>query len=176
MTTGTDTTPKLETYRNESEGLVEVKKIGPAGQVESVIIQGGRTFHLRAEERELIQMAAANDDQDPFRNGLLTLLSGGENRTELAKALSSPNHLTDDDMAELLGESIQGLRTRVETIANPVTLKRLLEVAAAKGVNANKQAVVATRLETVTAPPQPPTQAGNEPDPTPPPPGTRRAG
>lgn len=175
MTTGTDTAPKLETYRNESEGLVEVKKIGPAGQVESVIIQGGRTFHLRAEERELIQMAAANDDQDPFRNGLLTLLSGGENRTELAKALSSPNHLTDDDMAELLGESIQVLRTRVETIANPVTLKRLLEVASAKGVNANKQAVVATRLETVTAPPQPPTQAGNEPD-APPPPGTRRAG
>jgi uncharacterized coiled-coil protein SlyX len=178
-----------ELWRNESGGIVQVKKFGSTGNLEPVLVQPKRTFQMRSDERRLNQLEVATAAQDPWTNGLLTNLSIAEDAEDVEKIRTSPHQLTDDDMRNLFAGAISELRAKVAEISNPVTLKRLWEVGVANAAKPAKAAVVEARVREVdpnadylatqpaadpTVPP-PSADAGDEepPEPTPTPPGTR---
>jgi len=143
----------METWKNATRSTVVLKRFDRAGRLTDDVIRGGQTFHITPDERRLNQEIAATDDLDMFQNGLLAPVKLIETAEDVEQFKSNPNHMSEDDMLALLqSRSAKAFRDRVSEITNPVTLKRLLEMAQTEEANATVKQVefVSSRLQEVS--------------------------
>jgi len=128
---------KYEAWKNATRSTVVLKKIDRSGNLIDEVIRGGRTFNLTPDERRLNQEIASTDKLDMFQNGLLSPVRLIEGATDVEKFKETPNHISEDEMAALItGQSQKAFTERVTAITNPVTLKRMLEIAESDEVDA----------------------------------------
>ncbi len=184
---GTSKSPEI--WRNNSEGILQIKKLGPNGRLEPILVHPGRTFDMTVEERRLNQMEIATPADDPWTNELLGRMDILEGDADVA-AHRTPGQLGESEMKDLFAGAIGDLRTAVAGITNPVTLKRLWDLGTASETKPAKLSVVEARVREVdpsaqylaTAPPAPASApestgtGGGEPAPPVTPPLGTRAG
>lgn len=152
MSTGTDT--KQEKWRNEAAGLWYIKRI-VKGEEELVAINGGKVFHISAEERRLNQDEAA-PGMDPFTNGTFTFLDGMEvitSEEDREAIFANPNALGVDEMTKLYDQATPygEVTARVALVTNTLTLRRMLEVGRESDASMRKVQAVEARLAELEA-------------------------
>lgn len=145
---------KYESWKNATRSTVILKKIDRHGNIIDEVIRGGRSFSLTPDERRLNQEIAASDDLDMFQNGLLSPVKLIEGATDVETLKGNPNHISEEEMAELITANEQTkFVERVEAISNPVTLRRMLEIAESDEVDGTvKQARIITERLHALAP------------------------
>jgi hypothetical protein len=118
-----------ETWSNNGQGDVFVLTFDHTGKLRSVPIRSGQKLTMTIEERQLNQERAFAKDVDIFHNGRLTpvrLVDTAEDYEEIA---SNPNHLSEDDMKEILKLKGKTFSSRLETITNVIALERMVDLA-----------------------------------------------
>lgn len=126
-----DDSSGMETWKNATRSTVVLRRFDRTGKLTDEVVRGGSVFHITPDERRLNQEIAASDDLDMFQNGLLAPVKLIESAEDVEQFKSNPNHMSEDDMLALLqSRSAKAFQERVSNITNPVTLKRLLEMAA----------------------------------------------
>lgn len=142
-----------ETWKNVTAGTVVLRKIDRNGELIHEVITGGRTIHVTPTERRLNQEQCATDELDFFQNGILTPVRLIEGAEDVEKIRGNPNHMSEDDMAELFkAKGLKAFQEKVESVSNPITLNRMVEIAKAEEVNATMRQVqiLEARLADVT--------------------------
>lgn len=143
--------PDLELWRNVSAGRVFLKQFNQRGELVDHLINGGKTFNISPKERRINQEMAATEELDVFSNGMLSPVKLIETEEDTAAIANNPNLMAESEMSEIFSGHHKTFAKRVADISNPVTLQRLLEVAASDDVDAKVSQVdlIKARLEEV---------------------------
>lgn len=145
-----DDPTKYETWRNVTEGTVWLQRFNRKGELQDELIVGPRTFHITPAERRLNQEMAADETLDHFSNGVFVpvkLLEGDEDNETIQ---TNPNHIGEADMKALLNtKQWKAFQSKVGEISNPITLRRLLEIARAEDATIKQVELIQGRLKTV---------------------------
>lgn len=142
---------RTEIWRNDSKGVVQVKKLGPNGRLEPVLVQPGRSFDMTSEERKLNQMEIATAADDPWTNDLFGRVGAIDSIVESnpdKEIASTPERVSADD---LFGLGIPDLKERVAEITNPATLRAIYESGVRSEARPAKLAVVEARVREIDA-------------------------
>lgn len=118
---------ELETW--EANGRVCIRKVDRNGNLEPVMVNRGRRIQLTEEERRLNQLRAASEEMDPFANGTLSPVRLVEGSEAAEAILSNPNHVTEDDMRELLSGHHKTFEKRLNEFVSPYILRRMIDMA-----------------------------------------------
>ncbi len=140
-----------EIWRNDSEGIVQVKKAGANGRLEPVLVQPGRTFDMTTDERKLNQMEIATATDDPWTNKLFSRVGAIDSIVESDPArevASTPDRVS---FADLFSLGLPDLRAQVADITNPTTLRAMYESGVESGAKPAKIQVVADRVREIDA-------------------------
>lgn len=164
------TADELETWENVSQGRVVIKKFSSRGDLIDEMIGGRRTFHVTTQERHFNQERAANDELDPFANGLLApvrLLDSTEDAAEIA---ANPNLMSESEMGLLLKSSVKVIEKRMLEVRNPALVQRLHDMAIEGDCSIGKVTAIKARLAEIAPSLYAEVQLqGSDPAPTPPP-------
>mgnify|MGYP001544259334 CR=1 FL=1 len=126
----------VETWQNVTKGLVVIKKFSHQGGVRGELIQAGRKFAITSAERRLNQEIAASDELDIFSNGIVQPVNIPENVQERDEIVSSPNHLSEDELAGFFKLHPKTYEKKVYEINNPMTIQYLIDLAESPDVSA----------------------------------------
>jgi hypothetical protein len=139
--------PGLESWQNDSAGIVVVKKFDHRGELaKDEIVRGGQITHLTAEERKMNQDLAGTPEQDLFSSGVMRpvrILSDADDAAEIA---ANANLMAESEMRKLVKGHPQTFAAKLAEISNPVTLQRLLTVAKEEDVANSRVEAVQARL------------------------------
>lgn len=129
MSTPTTAKAHQETWRNATAGTVFLVRLDHRGEMTlNEQVNAGRVIHLTPEERRINMEKAADETQDPFRNGILTpvrLIDTEEDARELA---ANPNSMSETDMRALF-KAPRTFAGKIAAINNLTSLERLLALA-----------------------------------------------
>lgn len=119
----------VETWRNETEGLITINRVGEYGRPIVDLIDAGRTFTVTPQERRMNQNACYSRELDIFVNGALRPIDllDGEPDTELLR--KNPNTFTDDELKRIF--ALDGIHfvERIGEISNAGAIARILDLA-----------------------------------------------
>jgi hypothetical protein len=137
----TDTEPipvfaDVETWQNETQGVVVINRVGEYGRRADDLIQGGRRFQVTPQERRMNQNAVNSADQDVFTNGTLRPLDLLEGDPDTKRLLANPNILDEDELPKIFVLKGEMFRQRIAEITNPSAIARLIELARDPGYEA----------------------------------------
>lgn len=139
--------PELETWQNMGKGPVGLVKLDARGLEDHLVVEGGKTFTLTKQERQINQDRCVASENDFFTNGRLAhvrLIDGDEESMAMA---NNPNSVSESDLQALFGEHWKTFEKKVSAIANVITLQRLQEIADTKDDATAKQVnVIKARL------------------------------
>lgn len=145
-----------ETWENLSHQVGVVPQVGFRGEVGQKLVPPGRPFQVTPEERQMYQRRIADPKRDKFMNGTYQTVKLVESAEDYAEVASSPDRFSDDDLKDLLKGQAATVAKKVSEIDNPVTVKRLLEVANAQDAPHSKVTVLEDRLSELTEIPNDP--------------------
>jgi hypothetical protein len=119
----------VETWRNETAGLITVNRVGEYGRPVVDVIDAGRTFQVTPQERRMNQNACYSRELDIFTNGALRPIDllEGEPDTELLR--KNPNTFTDDELKRVFALDGVHFVERIGLISNAGAISRILELA-----------------------------------------------
>ena len=118
-----------ETWVNMGAGDVYVKTFDFQGQLVSVPVRSGKQILLSVQERQLNQDLAYSKEMDMFHNGRLTPLKLVDTADDYTEVAENPNHITEDDMKEILKLKGKAFTSRIAEINNNLALHRMFELA-----------------------------------------------
>lgn len=136
-----------ETWQNMGKGPVGLIKLDPRGNESHEIVDGGKTFTISKEERQINQDRCVANENDFFTNGRLAhvrLIEGDEESLAMA---NNPNVLTETDLQELFSEHWKTFEKRVMAIGNTITLERLRDIADTKDATVKQMKVIEARMK-----------------------------
>lgn len=119
----------VETWENTSRGRVQIRRFNDLGRERVELISGGRKFHLTPRDRRLNQEMCADPSMDMFTNGLLRPVRLIEGDEEAEKFISNPNHLSENEMTDLIHLHYKKFDEKLSEITNTLTVERILEIA-----------------------------------------------
>lgn len=143
---------EVETWENIGNARFVLKRFSSKGDLVDEMIPGRKKFHVTTRERQLNMEMAADDESDPFSNGMfspLRLLDSTEDAKEIA---ANPNLLGESEMSGLFKMRIDHFRKRLETVTNVVVLNRLLQVASECDAPLSKVEAIKARTIEVAPP------------------------
>lgn len=119
----------VETWQNETPGVVAINRVGEYGRRVVDLVQGGRRFQVTPQERRMNQNAANSVEQDIFTNGTLRPIDLLDDDPDTERLRSNPNIFREGELPELFNVKGEVFRQRIAEITNPATLARLIELA-----------------------------------------------
>lgn len=141
-----------ETWENVGLGGIQIFKFGRNGNPEAHIVKGGGKISLSPDERVYNQDVASNDLGDFFRNGAMMPVRLVETAADYAEIVENPNHYADSDIQKLLTLKVGELRSKLAEIDNPVTVRRIHEIASETDLTTTKTQAVQDRFDDFFAP------------------------
>lgn len=119
----------VETWRNETAGLITINRVGEYGRPIVDLIDAGRTFQLTPQERRMNQNACYSRELDIFTNGALRPIDllDGEPDTELLR--KNPNTFTDAELQRIFALSGDHFVERIGQVSNVGAVARILDLA-----------------------------------------------
>lgn len=140
-----------ETWRNETQGMIVLKRVARTGELVDEILTAGKVIHLTPAERRMNQELFAEESYDFFKNGTLSPVRLIETEEDAAQLRSNPNHVSEDEMRSLFkSRSLKAFQERVDQITNPVALNKLLKLAEAEDATIKQVDTIKGRLEKVS--------------------------
>lgn len=136
-----------ETWVNDGERKIVVRKLGEYGVETEEAVRGGETLKILPRDRRLNQVKTPNPKNDPFLNGWLVPVHLIESEEDYEKLTNNPNIITDEDMHELVRQDDAAFAEKANKINNPVVLMRMLEVAKAEDVPFSRVNDIQGRLQ-----------------------------
>lgn len=158
-------TDELETWQNTGRGRIVMRRFDGREEVVTTI-HGGKTFHLRPEDRQRFSNECASADADPFSNGTCAPIRLVGSEEEVAELTSNPNALTSSQLGELLKAPTKTFDARLAEMTNVVALTRLLETAREQDVPVKRVNAIQARMHQINPPP-PESEIGGEKIPPP---------
>lgn len=133
----------FETWQSGIDGIVWLKKFDRRGEIVEEQVKPHGKIMLTPEERRYNQELVAEAHNDPFQNGMLIPLQLVESAEDYDKLRGNPNHLTEQDMREMLEDpkGLDTLRDGIGQVSNPTTLQRMLAIAEGDEVDATMRQV-----------------------------------
>jgi len=119
----------LEVWKNVTESLVILKRVGAYGVQNHETIQAGRSFGIKPEERRLNQHEAANPDLDVFANGILRPIKLIDEDPDSFALWDNPNNFSDEEARGYLQFKGEFFLEVLEKITNATAVQRLRNVA-----------------------------------------------
>ena len=119
---------EYETWKNVTQGTVMLQVLQPNGSIQHRAIAGGLKAQIKKDDRHRNEAEVAKEEWDPFLNGTLVQVQHiMETDSDVDRALQpNPNHLTEDDIAGILGISNGNtFNKRIRDIDSVVVLTRL---------------------------------------------------
>ncbi len=139
-----------ESWRNESQGIVVVKRVARTGEITDEMITGGKVIHLTPAERQMNEELFASAEYNYFENGTLSPVRMVETAKDAEKFKGNPNHLTEDEMRGIFkSRSVKNFSERVSQITNPIALNKLMALAEEEDATMKQVEAIKTRLEEV---------------------------
>lgn len=126
----------VETWRNDTHGIVTINRVGEYGRKVVDIVHGGRTFELTPQERRMNQHACANTTLDMFTNGTLRPIDLIEDEPDTELLKTNPNTFSDEDLPKLFRLKAIQFAERIGLITNSAVLSRIAELARDPGLEA----------------------------------------
>lgn len=136
----------VETWENVTAARHSLKRFSSKGDLMDELVGSNKTFHITTRERHLNQERAANDELDPFMNGMFApvrLLDSTEDAAEIA---ANPNLMGESEMLDLVKGNVKSLEKRIKDVRNPVVIERLLNVAETNDSTIGRIQVIKSRL------------------------------
>lgn len=144
------TPEQLETWKNNGAGTIVIKKYNQLGQLDEERVIGGRSVQVTPHERRINQEMAADESLDVFINGMLTPVRLIDSEDDTAELKANANAMSEPAMKALFKSQIKTFTAKVNEISNPITLRRLLEVAEELDASLRQAGVIRARIEEVT--------------------------
>lgn len=119
----------VETWQNETHGVVAINRVGEYGRRTVDLIQGRRRFQVTPQERRMNQNAVNSADQDVFTNGTLRPINLLDDDPDTERLMANPNILDDEELPLLFKLKGERFRERIADITNPATIARVIELA-----------------------------------------------
>jgi hypothetical protein len=119
----------VETWQNETHGVVAINRVGEYGRRTVDLIQGRRRFQVTSQERRMNQNAVNSAEQDVFTNGTLRPINLLEDDPDTEQLMANPNVLNEDELPLLFKLKGERFRERIADITNPATIARITELA-----------------------------------------------
>ena len=144
---------EFEAWKNVTQGTVVLKRLDRMGNLVDEVVSGGKVVHITPQERMFNMEQAADPDLDFFKNGILTPMRIIETAEDFEEIKNNPNHMSEGDMQELFKtKGLKAFQDKIETVNNPITLNRMIEIAKSEEVNATmrQMQILTARLEEVT--------------------------
>jgi hypothetical protein len=118
----------MELWENATLASTVVRKIGADGRMREERVDGGRKLHITPQDRRTNQEIVAEEENDPFMNGMLVpvRLINDEDKAEFA---SNPNVMDEDEMKKLVKGHAGSFATRLGEVTNVILVKRWITVA-----------------------------------------------
>lgn len=152
-----------ESWKNLSHQPAVVPSVNFRGETSQAIIQPGAVFKVSVEERQMYQAKAAYDESlDKFMNGTFEPVKLIETAEDYAEIADSPERHSEDDLKALLKGQTTTVRKRLAEISNPVTVKRLIELAEEMDLSQSKMDALNEHYSEMTAVPNEPIGDGSE--------------
>jgi hypothetical protein len=120
---------EVETWLNESAGIVVINRLGEYGRQVVDMVNGGRRFQITPAERRMNQNACAQPDQDVFTNGTLRPISLLDSEPDTESLRINPNLIAEEDLASMFQLKGEFFVQRIATITNPAAMNRVVEMA-----------------------------------------------
>lgn len=140
-----------ETWRNETQGMVVLKRVSRTGDLTDEVLTAGKVIHLTPAERRMNQELVAEEAYDYFTNGTLSPVRLIETEEDAAELRTNPNHISEDEMKGLFkSRSLKAFQERVDQITNPVALNKLLRLAESEDATIKQVDAIKGRLEKVS--------------------------
>lgn len=136
-----------ETWENVGLGGIQIFKFGRNGNPEPFIVKGGAKISLTPDERVYNQDVASTEAGNFFGNGSLMPVRLVDTAADYAEIVENPNHYADSDIEKLLALKVGELRAKLAEIDNPVTIRRVHEVAANTDLTTTKVQAVQDRFD-----------------------------
>lgn len=140
------TQPELETWENASMSQLFIQKFNSKGDIIHEMIGGRRKVHVSPVERRMNQEIAASNDLDMFANGTLVPvhLIDSEEDSEVLQA--NVNAMSETAMKAVFRSQIKTFTAKIDEIANPIALRRLMEIAKEIDASIRQVEVIQARL------------------------------
>lgn len=120
---------QVETWENQTNGVVAINRVGEYGRKQVDLIQGGRRFQVTPQERRMNQNATNSAEQDIFTNGTLRPIDLLDDDPDSEKLRTNPNILGEDELPRIFALKGEHFRQRIAEITNPATLAKIVELA-----------------------------------------------
>lgn len=120
---------EVETWQNETLGVVAINRVGEYGRNSVDLIQGGRRFQVTPQERRMNQNAVNSADQDVFTNGTLRPLDLLDDDPDTERLMANPNILEEGELPRMFLLKGEQFRQRIAQITNPATITRIIDLA-----------------------------------------------
>lgn len=145
-----------ETWENLSNQAGVIPSISARGEVGQKIVPPRRTFQISEEERRAYHDRAVDEKQDKFMNGTYQPVKVLEDSADYAELAAAPGRFSDDDLKAMLKGQAASVAKKVAEIDNPVTVRRLVELAVEEDLSRSKLTVLEDRLSELTEIPNDP--------------------
>lgn len=119
----------IETWQNETSGIVAINRVGEYGRQIVDLIAGKRRFQITPQERRMNQNAVNSAEQDIFTNGTLRPIDLLDDDPDTERLLANPNIVDESDLPKLFLLKGEQFRQRIAEITNPTAVARVLELA-----------------------------------------------
>lgn len=152
----TTDTQNLETWRNGSAGRFVFKRFDRmTGRDVEEMVAAGRTLHMTPDERRRYEAECANDELNPFRNGILQAVKLIDTEEDAREIAENVNNLADSDIDDLFAAHWKVFEKKVSDVSSPHTLARIKQRAAALDATVKQVAVIDARIREVNPEPGP---------------------
>jgi hypothetical protein len=119
----------VETWQNETLGIVAINRVGEYGRQTVDLIQGGRRFQVTPQERRMNQNATNSTEQDVFTNGTLRPLNLIDGDPDTERLMANPNILKEGELSAIFLLKGEMFRQRIAEITNPASVSRIIDLA-----------------------------------------------
>jgi hypothetical protein len=119
----------VETWQNDTYGVIAINRVGEYGRHNVDLIQGKRRFQITPQERRMNQNAANSVEQDIFTNGTLRPIDLLDDDPDTERLFNNPNIVDEGELPKLFVLKGELFRQRIAEISNPATVQRLIELA-----------------------------------------------
>lgn len=139
----------METWENQTKGLVAVNKFDRRGDLIQELVRGGRKIHLTPDERRMNSDMAYDASVDTFKNGTMTPVRLVDGDEDIAMIEANPNVRSADELEGLFELQWKKFDSEIAEISNLSTLSRLLEMADEKDATVRQVALLKDRISAV---------------------------
>lgn len=146
----------LETWRNGSAGRFVFKRFDRmTGRDVEEMVGSGRSISMTPDERRRYEAECANDDLNPFRNGILQAVKLIDTEEDAREIAENVNNLSESDIDDLFASHWKVFEKKVSEVSSPHTLARIKQRAVALDATVKQVATIDARIREVNPEPGP---------------------